>query len=49
MEKLKLTSVIDMNSFLVSSLFTALLWDYSYHKVFLISDIIKMEHSEKKK
>ena len=48
MEKLKVTSVIEMNSFLVSSLFTALLWGYSYHKVFLISNIIKMEQSEKK-
>ena len=48
MERLKLTSAIEMNSSLVSSLFTALFWDYSYHKVFLISDTIKMEQSEKK-
>ena len=48
MEKLKMTSVIEMNSPLVLSLFTTLLWDYYYHKVFLISDIIKMEQSERK-
>ena len=29
---------IEMNSSLVSFLFNALLWDYSYHRVFLISD-----------
>ena len=48
MEKLKVTSVIEINSSLVSPLFTAIHWDYSYHKVFLISDIMKMEQSEKK-
>ena len=48
MEQLKVASVIEMNSSLISFVFTDLLWDYSYHKVFLISDIINKIKQRKK-